>query len=450
MKFWKNRSILKICIWFLALFLSILFFASPFISEEPTAPAPLPAARSDIYTYYKLAWLDDGYPGRRTKQGIVAHPLYGTYVIIDYLNEWRRTKDKQYLDAAVSVAEAGLARMQPFKGALVFFYDPSSGLTGFNDRFYSALTQARWLYAMDKLYKATKQEKFKKASEHILKSFTIPTNEGGVLQTVGGGASIEEYPHIVPIYTLNGWLTALNVLVNHAQLTGDKLAEQLIEKNLIALRKLLPLYDLPELHNSRYQLTGTARFRLKGPSIEKVQVDIPEVGLIEVKKGEQQQSKWDNVLLTENGKSELRVTLSYATSPKPNRLILTTKTNAPIEIEIGISEYNPSVTALPVSRWQEIGTFQPHKNKVIIPIPWKHAYLVAYPTAFTKKIGDEYYNIYHNIHIQELLKLYKSTNIEEFKYYAEKWKSYYNKWPQDDRYIQKERSLKPYNSKVKN
>lgn len=37
---------------------------------------PLSFSRKAVYDYYRLEFMDNGYPGRRTKNGLVAHPIY--------------------------------------------------------------------------------------------------------------------------------------------------------------------------------------------------------------------------------------------------------------------------------------------------------------------------------------------------------------------------------------
>ena len=106
---------------------------------------PLQRTREEVYDYYKLRFLQNGYPGKQLKDRIAPHPIYGAYVIRDYLTQYDSTKDDKYLKAAVKVARASLGRMEEFKNALVFWYKPDEGLSSFPARFYSGLTQSRYL-----------------------------------------------------------------------------------------------------------------------------------------------------------------------------------------------------------------------------------------------------------------------------------------------------------------
>jgi len=121
---------------------------------------PLPTDREAVYDYYKLRFLPDGYPGKQLKDKIVPHPIYGAYVVNDYLAQYDSTKDEKYLQAAVKVARASLGKMEEFKGALIFWYEPDTGLTLFPDRFYSALTQSRYLVLLGQLFKLTNDPLF--------------------------------------------------------------------------------------------------------------------------------------------------------------------------------------------------------------------------------------------------------------------------------------------------
>lgn len=139
--------------------------------------------REEVYAYYKLRFLQDGYPGKQLKDKIVPHPIYGAYVISDYLAQYDSTKDDKYLKAAVKVARASLGRMEKFKNALVFWYKPDMGLTPFPAKFYSGLTQSRYLVLFGKLFKLTNDPLFLESSKGILESLLINQSDGGT-QTI--------------------------------------------------------------------------------------------------------------------------------------------------------------------------------------------------------------------------------------------------------------------------
>ena len=76
-------------------------------ATESVGLPPLPPYRAEVYDYYSLGFLDDGYPGRWTDEGLVPHPIYGTYVVIDHLNLFERTGDRRFLEAARRAGGAG-------------------------------------------------------------------------------------------------------------------------------------------------------------------------------------------------------------------------------------------------------------------------------------------------------------------------------------------------------
>jgi hypothetical protein len=414
-------------------------------SSANDGPMPLGKERAAVYEYYKLGWLPDGYPGKKTEKGIVAHPIYGPYVINDYLLNYSRTKDVRYLRAAESVADSGIARMSDFKGALVFFYHQDDGLSSLPGTFYSALTQARWIDSLMSLHKANKNDKYVAINKRIAKSFSIPVSEGGVLQPVAGGVAIEEYPHEVPLLTLNGWLSSLNILITYANAENDSDARSLANQNIKALEALLPLYDVPELFNSRYQLTNVAKFRFSGAKVIDAKIEIPGVGTHGLGDPTKTGKLWTNYIQQVKKSQIMNAVLSYETAPKANTLHIETEEDGVVKIEIGASDYNPTTTSLPTTRWEVVGTLDTHKRTASIEIPWNKAYLVAYPTAFTKKIGAKKQNVYHLIHVKELEKLYRNTGNEVFLTYSKKWSSYFKHWKELPQYQNPDISLEIYN-----
>jgi hypothetical protein len=407
-------------------------------------PMPLNPKRADLYKYYKLGWLSDGYPGRMTDKGLVEHPIYGPYVIIDYLQSYRTTKDYRYVEAAKKVADAGIARMSDFKGALVFYYHPDGGLSTVPGKFYSALTQARWLDALAKLHSVSGDQKYAEVNRRIAKSLSIPTSEGGVVEKVEQGLTIEEYPHEIPLFTLNGWLSALNILIAYANTEDDLDAKALAAENVKALAAMLPMYDVPEIYNSRYQLTNSVRIRLSGERVVDAKIDIPGYGVHGLGDTKKTGTQWTNYLKDSGSTQILNAVMSYASAPKPNRIQLETAHEGVVKVEISASIYNPSTTSLPTKSWVEVGTVQTKNNKAVLDIPWDKAYLVAYPTAFTKKIGDKKQNVYHRLHVVQLQKLYKNTGNEIFNEYAKKWDTYFPRWKDIPEYQDPEVSLERF------
>ncbi len=417
---------------------------------------PLQTDREAVYDYYKLRFLPDGYPGKQLKDKIVPHPIYGAYVVSDYLKQYDLTKDEKYLQAAVKVARATLGRMEQFKDALVFWYEPDTGLTFFPGRFYSGLTQSRYLVLFAQLFKLTNDPLFLESSRKILESFFIKQSDGGVLKQFHSGISIEEVPADVPLYTLNGWLTAMINVKRYADVMNSERAKELFSKSVESVEKIIDLYDVEEIANSRYHLSGPCSLKLRflsgfRPIIIRGSVNIPKEGEFPIKL-QQSKNAYSNYI---KGKKdvdadhypvtaeevETNIVLSMISFPEENSVSFELETSAGGEMEvlIGVGDYDLFSGSLRPTRWISLGKFNVSKNssKIWVTIPWREAWLVAYPTNFLKQIGGKNYNVYHYIHINSMKTLYEYTKRENFNKYYLKWLGYTKRWPE----------MQPYKSK---
>ena len=416
---------------------------------------PLPESRLEMYEYYQMEFLPDGYPGRVTEQGLVPHPIYGNYVINDYLNQYRKTGGQEFLDAAIKVGDAAIARMTDLDGALAFQYTPEMALSSLPGTFYSGLTQGRYLQTFTRLAEVSGEQRFKEAAERVLESLTIPVSEGGVLRETHGGAVIEEWPHqMMGDYTLNGWTTAMNLVGEYAEATGSNTAKELLRRNFIALEAILPLYDVPELANTRYRLSGKTwiRVRAEGTDIEFLEGElvIPEEGTFSFETGAE--SRWQNYVRPDTGPSEIRLNanLNYISSPEPNvlRLVVNAESSGTAVVEVQTGDYGPFANAPVNPRWVEIGgqELEAGQNVMELPIPWEAVPLVAYPTNFRKDFGGKQYNVYHFIHFENLQRLQKFSGDPVLAAYASKWEKYVEKWPEMDIYADQDLVLSRYQS----
>src|SRR5690625_5674076 len=87
-------------------------------SEADVGLPPLQASRRAVWEYYRIEFLPNGYPGRRTDDELFAHPIYGPYVIADYTAQYRRTQEPRFLEAACRVADAAIDQMTEVGGGL--------------------------------------------------------------------------------------------------------------------------------------------------------------------------------------------------------------------------------------------------------------------------------------------------------------------------------------------
>lgn len=407
-----------------------------YVSPEAVGLPPLNPVRKDIYDYYKISFLPDGYPGKMMAGGVVPHPIYGTYVVTDYLIQHAAEPSRtDFIDAAKKVGDAAISRMHTVGDSLVFYYTPETALTSLPGTFFSGLTQARYVSTFARLWEVTGDSKYREAADGALASLLIPLDQGGVLRPSHGGAVIEEWPNLtMPDFTLNGWTTAVDQVAIYAKLTGSQQAKDLLEQNLIALRALLPLYDVPEVANSRYRLSGRTPVRIlvKGATAEFVsgEVVVPEIGVFPYEVGTT--NNWSNYKY-DGDKLVFNTNLNYITFPEPNRLRFVIRAsgeaNALIQIQTG--DYTPLRNGVANKK---LVTIADHKiregiNLIEATVPWDVVPYIAYPTTHTKRIADKNFNAYHHIHVNNLERLHKSTGDEILRGYAELWKSYIQKWP---------------------
>lgn len=415
---------------------------------EPDMP-PLPKDQDDVYAYYKLGFLPDGMPGRRTSDGLVAHPIYGPYVIADYIRQWDRFKEDRFLRAARRVADAALSRMERHEGALVFRYPAE--LSSFPAGKYSGLTQSRYLETLHQLYLATSDPAYRDASERVLASLSVPTSKGGVSRQVMGGATIEELPlEAMGTYTLNGWLTAMIIVSEYAEATGSAQAKEIFARNVDALREMLPLFDIPEIANSRYKLAGKTKIRIlfkDAGRVESASIFVPGEGkmpIVETK----DHGGWNNYFSKSSDSSvTANVLVNYISTPRPNELHVTLGADKETTAEVQIRKHVYTVQSVSSdNEWQTIATLPagPNSRLATVELPWSELGDVIHPTLFSKKLAGKLYNVYHYMHISLLEKLASKTGEPSFASYAAKWKTYAAMWPGMPLYAKAGVELAPY------
>ena len=412
-------------------------------NEDTVGLPPLSETRKPTWDYYRIEFLEDGYPGRRTGDQLHPHPIYGAYVINDYLGQHRLSGDERFLDAARRVADAAIERMIEFQGSLIFQYQPNTGLSLMPYTFYSGLTQSRYLSSLSSLQTKLGDRRYAEPLSAILRSLRVPAEAGGVARrTPKGNLLIEEYSHSVPDYTLNGWATATLLVHEYAKAAKDDDAMALFEESVQGIAEVLPLYDIGELANSRYRLTGPTKIRLgfSDPDVTVISggVNIPGQGFYPL--GEDR-GKWTNRFLSgvdETGRiikdqALMEVLISRVTWPTPNviRLEIEAGNDGHVRVEIGEGPYDPVRVQSPVNDYkllEQVSLVSGH-NVIEVPVRWADAELVAYPTSFTKLIGGRRYNSYHFIHIDTLNSLVKLTGNEMFRYYRDRWTAFPDRWP---------------------
>lgn len=410
-------------------------------NEREVGLPPLQSSRRAVWEYYRLEFLPGGYPGRRNGDVLYAHPIYGPYVIADYTAQFRRTKREVFLEAAMHVADAAVEHMTAVEDGLAFIYsDEKTAVSTRGGSFYSGLTQARYIEVFRKLLPLPGGDRFHLPLTKILRSLLVPAERGGVARyTANGGLIIEEYPSMMPDCTLNGWTTATCILRDYATSTGDQLGWDLFHRSVQGLEDVISLYDVPELANSRYRLTGVASLRVASDvdvELTRCEVDIPGVGTYAASGADDPagQVVRDGARKLAAGASEsFTLSLSRLSWPLPNRVRLTLNANAPgtFTASIGDGDYSPLSKNLRVDSFRGLGDFpmEAGENVIEVPVPWVDAEIVAYPTGFGKAIAGRQFNQYHWIHVDTLGKIVEETDSAILAYYRDKWARYPARWP---------------------
>ncbi len=409
--------------------------------------------------FYRIAFLPDGYPGRREDDGsITPHPIYGAYVLLDYAKQYDANPSGEIRKALHLVAHAAIARMESIEDALAFYYDEKAQpISRQRLRHYSGLTQAYYCVALYRAHQATGDDTLRGAARRVFRSLLIPARRGGVLYRWAGGTAVAEVPTVPRDLILNGWLSILHSVADYARLSDDREARTLLRTSSRTLARLLPLYDVPSLANSRYGLTGPVYLRLRfgakvdGLHLRRLHVAIRSEGKIAVATGKGP-TRWENHLVDAAEEADVRggavqprrstvrmnVVLSMLSHPEPNRLVFTLDTPRPMPLSVSayVGSYDPR-TAGPVDRrWVEADAIEVPEGRhtVALDLPWSVVDLVAYPTNFIKVIDGHQTNVYHAIHVKRLRELEGMTGLTALGEWADRWEDYILRWNRMPRY----------------
>lgn len=411
-------------------------------NERQVGLPPLQSSRKAVWEYYRLEFLGDGYPGRKTGDELVPHPIYGPYVIADYTAQFRQTGNICYLEAACRVADAAVKRMTEVGDGLAFMYSQeSTKVSSKKGTWYSGLTQARYIEVLDKLSSYPGAERYREPLSKILNSLTHPTEEGGVARyTDDGGLIIEEYPSLAPDCTLNGWTTATVILGNFAARANDDQAWELFSKSVTGLERVIALYDVPEYATSRYKLGGPATIRMEpfetDVEVTHCQVRMPGSGTFDA--NTEQDPAGRNLtggpkLVRKSTTGSFVLLLNRITWPTPNVAIfrINSAEDGFVHMEIGDGPFNPLVSTLSPRFYRNLGRFQVSRgvNTIEVPIGWVDAELVAHPTNFGKRIAGRQFNQYHWIHVDTLDRILRRSHSDILRYYRDRWARAPERWP---------------------
>ena len=416
--------------------------AAPLLEDGLPVP-PLSAKRVPIWEFYRLDFDQDGCPMKRMPDGrLEFHPILAPYLVADYVDLYIETKNQRCLSFATRIMDLALSRADPNRREITFTYKQSSGLSSMPMDFFSALTQSWYLRALamlDDQYPG----RYSSAIRRTFESLLIPVSEGGVLLKKQYGWIVEEYPADPPLYTLNGWLTALRwILTVMPTLRRCGInCDEFMENNLRAVDHLLPLYDAQFCWNSRYQLTGFSRLKFvadrSGTDLECSSLIIDIDGENPRKADllpEGTRNRWGNYIEKSTGRmAQFNIVLSLVSYPEPNRYdgIFNVGKDCCVSVYVADGDYRPDQTGLSTTRWREVCVHKltAGENRLKGCIPFDDRNMFSYPTNFKKNINGEKYNAYHFLHIVDLAILYQMSGRSNYAETARKWMQYISEWP---------------------
>lgn len=434
------------------LWLAYLSFNDKSYKNMPPFSAGL--ENSDRNVYF-IQFDKDCYPCKNLGYAIVEHPIYGVYVINDYLLSYERTGEKKYLEAAEKVAKAAINRMEKIKNydALGFFY-PKKFLNGYSfwRRMYSGLTQSYYAVSFYTLYQKTKNKTFLEASEQCFNSLFVPADEGGVFYKKGDIQFVAEVPFEIPDMVLNGYISAALNIRKYGNLNKQyqQRSQQASDAIIKSIKKFLPLYDVPTYLLSRYMLTGSMKFDLSVPDNTKIKgiyVEIPGWGkrlipVLDPKDTTYRCSYIDQNTVTKTAegfknvsgkKIKLNLLVSRFSYPKENILFIEyeSENEGLVQLHGYVGQFIPNTTDLGKVKKKHIFTEEIQKNTqhtLQISIPWLGDGVFGNIVHWNRQKANKLYNGYHYMHISQLKDLYKIDPDPIYLKYAKKWEDYIKQW----------------------
>lgn len=424
--------------------------ASASADAAPRAMPPLSPDLASMQDFYRFQFLPDGYPGRLDDDGTVfAHPIYGTYVLGDYVRQYEAEPTQELRDAISTVAHAAVSRMDEHEGALVFWYDVDvERASRLYERHYSGLTQAYYAVRLHRAGIAIDDPELVEAAAEVFDSLLVPAEDGGVYFESSRGISIAEVPQAPNSWILNGWQSALASMDEYADMTGSPEAREVVDRSATTMAEMLPLYEVPELRTSRYGLTGFTYLRLSFESaparLSEIELEVPGEGEFAFAESEGI-SRWQLYPLDEDledgrptsSSVRLNAVLSLASSPEPNRLHFTVEgAEGEVVVEVQTGRFDPLVSAPVDTSWERLASvpLDGRQQDVVVDIDPSTVAAVVAPTNFTKEIDGQNVNVYHSIHVQRLRQLGLATGVDQLDETADRWSAYVCDWATMDVY----------------
>lgn len=400
----------------------------------------------------RLVLLPDGFPARLRDGSVLIHPVDGRYLLEALLEEQAEHPRRRLRAVIARTAHAIVGRAEPVGDALLMRYvDTASSMTGGRPH-PSALAQAYYAVGLARAAAMLADRDLARAADRFFEALLLPVEEGGVLYRTGRAVVPAMVPNRPRDLVLNGWLSSLVAIHAYAELRDSDSARALLRASLPTLVRLLPRYDVPDLHLSRYALTGPLLLRigLGGPAdgvrVSRFRVAIPGEG--EYPLPSRHGSRWIPRAYPEDAAVEMDSTgrerllphgrgiravavLSQAPYPRPNRLRFHIHSPRPLSVALTahIGRYDPQTSATVDRSWVSLGTRDVARGSTDVDfgLSYESIGLFAYPTNFTRG-PEKNVNTYHGTHIVRLRQLANATGVRELDEWADRWDAYTRQW----------------------
>jgi len=400
----------------------------------------------------RLVLLADGFPGRLRDGHVIVHPLDGRYLLEALLAEQTERPRRRLHEAIARTADAVVRRAEPHGDALLMRYVDTASSMAAGQSHPSGLAQAYYAAALARAAAVVGDEELARSADRFFGALLVPVEEGGVLYRTGP----DVVPAMVPTrprdLVLNGWLSSLVAINAYAELRDSEPARRLFRASLRTLLRLLPSYDVPDLHLSRYGLTGAILLRLglgasDGVRVSRLRVAVPGEGeyLLPSRTG----SRWVARVYPQDAAVEvgpnggetlvprargLRAVaiLSRAPYPRPNRLRFHIRSPRQMSITLTahVGRYDPQTSATVDRSWVPLGSVELERGSsdVDLELPYQEIAHFAYPTNFARGGPGSHVNTYHGTHIVRLRQLAAISGLRELDEWADRWLRYTKRW----------------------
>jgi hypothetical protein len=410
-------------------------------------PNITPKRKSLFKDFYKITFINDLPVTDKNRSKIGFHPLVASYVIRHILWEILNcpggnhfldinhySVNKEMLYDSKNIFEK--IYKEGIKDANIIFKYDSSFITGNSNAQYSGLTNVKMLYIYSYYNLIVKSPKYTIFCEKLLNSLTKEIATGGCsFKFTEDILWIDEEANY-PNFILNGFLSIIRNLIDLTISIKNLNVEEILLQNKNAIEYLLPLFDCEKYLTSKYRLCSYGQIKFKVKSKKKLQNKLLKVKIIYDNKYKYlckclncsfKHITFKNLFNVEGDYININFIFSEILKTQIEISFIDNDINI-VSVQIGNYSYkNYSKCFIDFKNIKF--NFKKENNKIVIDIP-KNVIDNFQPsiTYFTKKINNNFHNVYHYNHITNLKYINKYFNSDIIKEFIVKWETYTEKW----------------------